>query len=79
MGYTPTAIQTHDQVSNTINIEGILSVAGVSREDIAADCFNGVQIFVFEVIYENLSQDIDFSVNACLNENLSNSWIYKRS
>jgi uncharacterized phage protein (TIGR02218 family) len=59
VGYTPTAIQTHDQGAvNTIDVEGILAVAGVSRADIAAGCFDEAKIFVFEVNYENLSHGI---------------------
>lgn len=59
VGYTPTAIQTHDQGAvNTIDVEGILSVAGVSRADIAAGCFDAAKIFVFEVNYDDLSQGI---------------------
>lgn len=59
VGYTPTAISTHDQGAvNTVDVEGILSIAGVSRDDIAAGCFDGAKIFIFEVNYEGLSQGI---------------------
>lgn len=59
VGYTPTAISMHDQGAvNTIDVEGILHAAGVSRDDIAAGCFDGAKIFVFEVNYTDLSQGI---------------------
>jgi uncharacterized phage protein (TIGR02218 family) len=58
-GYTPTAISMQDKGNiNTVDVEGILHVAGVSREDIAAGLFDGARIFVFEVNYENISQGI---------------------
>jgi uncharacterized phage protein (TIGR02218 family) len=59
VGYTPTAVSMQDRgVVNTIDVEGILSVAGVSREDIAAGLFDHAQIFIFEVNYEAISQGI---------------------
>jgi uncharacterized phage protein (TIGR02218 family) len=59
VGYVPTAISTQDKGAiNSVDIEGILSTAGVSREDIAAGLFNHAKIFIFEVNYENLSQGI---------------------
>jgi uncharacterized phage protein (TIGR02218 family) len=58
-GYTPTAISMQDQGAvNTIDVEGILAVAGVSRDAIAAALFDGAKIFVFEVNYTDLSQGI---------------------
>jgi hypothetical protein len=41
-----------------VDIEGILAVAGVSRHDIAADCFDHARVFVFEVNYADVSQGI---------------------
>jgi len=59
VGYTPTAISMQDKGAvNTVDIEGILNVAGVCREEIAAGCFDNACIFVFEVNYENLTQGI---------------------
>lgn len=59
IGYTPSAISMQDRgVVNTVDVEGILSMAGVSRKDIAAGLFDGAQIFIFEVNYEDLSQGI---------------------
>lgn len=58
-GYTPTGISTHDQGAvNTVDVEGILSIAGVARDDIAAGFFDGAKIFIFEVNYSDLSQGI---------------------
>lgn len=59
VGYTPTAISAHDQGAvNSVDVEGILSVAGVSRDDISSGLFDGAKIFVFEVNHEDLSQGI---------------------
>lgn len=59
VGYTPTAISTRDRGAiNSVDIEGILAVAGVSRHDIAAGCFDHARVFVFEVNYQDLSQGI---------------------
>jgi len=58
-GYTPTAISIQDKGRvNTVDVEGILSIAGVSRDDIAAGLFDGAKLFVFEVNYEDVSQGI---------------------
>lgn len=59
VGYTPTAIQSNDNLSvNNIDVEGILAVAGVGRDDIAGGLFDYARVFVFEVNYNHLSQGI---------------------
>ena len=59
VGYTPSAISMQQEGAvNTVDIEGILSVAGVTRADIAAGLFDQARIFVFEVNYEEVSQGI---------------------
>lgn len=58
-GYTPTAIHTSDQLStNNIDIEGILSIAGINRSEIEKGLFNHARVFIFEVNYSDLSQGI---------------------
>lgn len=57
IGYTPTALSMQANAAvNTVDIEGILSIAGIARKDIAQGLFDQAQIFVFEVNYENISQ-----------------------
>lgn len=56
-GYRATAIQTSTGLAvGTVEIEGILSAAGVDRQAVSAGLFDGARIEVFEVNYQNLSQ-----------------------
>lgn len=56
IGYVPTAISMQSDGINTVDVEGILNIAGVSKADIAAGLFAGAKLFIFEVNYEDLSQ-----------------------
>ncbi|MDX1901892.1 MAG: DUF2163 domain-containing protein [Gammaproteobacteria bacterium] len=59
VGYTPTAIQANDNLSvNNIDVEGILAVAGVGRDDIAGGLFDYARVYVFEVNYKKPTYDI---------------------
>lgn len=56
-GYTSTAVQTSSQLAvGTVEIEGILSVIGVTAAQIAEGVFDHARIEIFEVNYEDFSQ-----------------------
>ena len=53
-GYTPSAISQNDQgKASTVDVEGILSVLGVGRDDIQAKLYSNARIYIFISDYDD--------------------------